>query len=73
MRSSKQGTYCVVWGLALALFFGSSCGHPLDVSIWNVDEDAGTLLTAVGTVGTINMVTQLFNVRVTRCCGANTP
>lgn len=53
-------THCAVGGLALALFLGSSGRHLLDVSIRNVEQDTGTLLTAVRTVRIINMVRQYW-------------
>lgn len=43
-------THCVAGGLALALVLGSSSWHLLDVSIRNVEQDTGTLFTAVRTV-----------------------
>lgn len=46
----SKNTHFVAGCLALALVFGSSSWHLLDVSIRNVEQDTGTLLTAVGTV-----------------------
>lgn len=42
-----KGTHCVVGGLALALILGSSSWHLLGVTIRNVEQNAGALLTAV--------------------------
>ncbi len=45
-----KSTHCVAGGLVLVLVLGSSSRHLLDVSIRNVEQDTGTLLTAVRTV-----------------------
>lgn len=46
-----KSTHCVAGGLAfgLVLVFGPGSWHLLSVTIGNVDQDTGTLLTAVGT------------------------
>lgn len=45
-----KSTHFVVGGLALALVLGSSSRHLLCVSVRNVEQDTGTLLTAVRAV-----------------------
>lgn len=45
--------------LALALVLGASSGHLFRVSVWDIEQDTGTLLAAVGAKVTIKQSTEL--------------